>query len=921
MRKKYLSALLFGALLFASAGTFTSCKDYDDDIDNLSQRIDQVASDLNDLKTKVDALGGYVENVSFADGVLSVTTGGNTVTYNIPDKTGVNEVTLALDGNNLVLTVDGEAQTIALPAGETGEVEIPEIEVKDGVLYINGEPQTLKVDVESNVTVIESTIPGNETYTVMVNGEEVTFAKAFADVRISLVTENDGDDFYFTDAKFANKNATAVSQNGTPSGKQENGIHWTILSQDVKWDGPKGDLKAGLVVGQVTAAEVSVRPINYDLTTAELTLVSSKGEVAPVTVIATKGQKEGPLSNGTRSADVNYSGVDQGDYVLSLVFDKFTAGKEAEEIISKFANATQTGNIKYALAVDGVVATDYNFIIDTQLKADAQPSCETPNINKFVIGGKGEVETINGKKVVVVKGIPTDGKAHRMTYLDGRIYDMKVAINASDVADAEVYGLTVDTKAGTIAAGANAVNRTFKLDVTLIDVNGNVSKTETLNVKFGETIAQEVTLSPMTYNVTPAKDKSLLVDVGNTFSSLSASDAISINTLNNIEWKVENNDKTFLWTVNGFESLNGYTGSIKYYDKDMNDIDMSDDVIDEAVRSIKYVKFIIDNDNYPNTEAKQGEHLISVTINRDLSASDNDDATKLIKKVNIPVHVVLPAWEDVFVKTGEWDGDDFVTRIVATNAQDYAEISMNAFDEVKGSAWQGAADDIYLTKLVYTADGNNDIDVAKAGETLEQITTQAVNLDYDILTEDIATTHKLAYETMHTVAAYKIGNVKDFVIKTEEFDVQLKSLFADAALKYYSGDKASDTAILNAADYTIATATVSNNKAKDGLALELKGNRVGVNTINLADGSFKAPYLSQGFWELQTTFGGSYNGVKYEASADASGLVGAGANVTATGVQITKTSGQVNNGGTFTLTFTDVMGVQTTASIDFELSK
>ena len=157
MRKKYLSALLFGALLFASAGTFTSCKDYDDDINNLSQRIDQVASDLNDLKTKVDALGGYVENVSFADGVLSVTTGGNTVTYNIPDKTGVNEVTLALEGNNLVLTVDGTATTIELPAAESGETpEIPEIEVIDGVLYINGEAQDLKVDVESNVTILSS---------------------------------------------------------------------------------------------------------------------------------------------------------------------------------------------------------------------------------------------------------------------------------------------------------------------------------------------------------------------------------------------------------------------------------------------------------------------------------------------------------------------------------------------------------------------------------------------------------------------------------------------------------------------------------------------------------------------------------------------------------------------------------------------
>ena len=32
MNKKYLSVVLFGALLAASAGTFTSCKDYDDDI-------------------------------------------------------------------------------------------------------------------------------------------------------------------------------------------------------------------------------------------------------------------------------------------------------------------------------------------------------------------------------------------------------------------------------------------------------------------------------------------------------------------------------------------------------------------------------------------------------------------------------------------------------------------------------------------------------------------------------------------------------------------------------------------------------------------------------------------------------------------------------------------------------------------------
>ncbi|WP_018711540.1 hypothetical protein [Phocaeicola barnesiae] len=903
MRKKYLSALLFGALLFASAGTFTSCKDYDDDINNLQEQINTIASSLNDLKTKVDALGGYVENVTFADGVLSVTTGGNTVTYNIPDKTGVNEVALALEGNNLVLTVDGNKQTIELPSQE-----IPEIKVENGILYVGDKEYPLTVDVDNNVQIVDDNIPGNETIGVQINGETVAFPKAFADVRISLGND---EDFYFTDAKFADSN------NGDPTDKQENGIHWTIASSDTKWDGPKGDIKAGLVVGQVTAAEVSVRPINYDLAAAskagQLTLVSSKGEVAPVTVIATPGQKQGPLTNGSRAADVNFNTVDQGDYVLTLQFDKFTEGKEAEEIISKFANEDQTANIKYALALNGVVVTDYKFIIDTQLKADAQPSCEAPKPENFVIGGLGEWNDNDN----VLENVPADGLYHNMSYLDGRIYDMKVAINAKDVADAEVYGVEIkeDKENGTssIMAGQNAVGRTFALDVTLIDINGNISKTETINIKFAEAQKQTVTLSPVTYNVTPAKDKSLLVDVGNVFSSLSASEAISIDNLNNIDWQVEDKDATFLWKVDEFNNLNGNTGLIKYYDKDMNDIDMNDDKIDEAVRSIRYVKFIIDADNYPNPGAKRGEHLISVTINRNISASDNNSTTKLIKKVNIPVHVVRPDWEDVFVKNGEWNGDKFVTRITSVNvgpSDVYTEagISMNAFDEVKDSEWDGAADGIYLTKLEYTKDGNNNVSANKAEADLKNITTQYVKLDYEKLTENIDKTHKLAYNTMHSVAAYMIGGVEDFII-TKEFDVQLQSIFEGTTLMY--GDKS--VATLNAADYTI-----------DGskLVLKLKGNSVNVTTTALNAG-IAAPYYADNKFILKeniTNFT-MVNEISYAASADASGLVGAGAKVTTTGVQITKDSGQVNNGGTFTLTFTDIMGVQTTTSINFELSK
>ena len=61
MRKKYLSALLFGALLFASAGTFTSCKDYDDDIDNLQQQIDGLAT-KEDMQAKLDQMQTAVDD-------------------------------------------------------------------------------------------------------------------------------------------------------------------------------------------------------------------------------------------------------------------------------------------------------------------------------------------------------------------------------------------------------------------------------------------------------------------------------------------------------------------------------------------------------------------------------------------------------------------------------------------------------------------------------------------------------------------------------------------------------------------------------------------------------------------------------------------------------------------------------------------
>src|SRR5574344_287089 len=58
MKRKFFSALLFGALLVASTSTFVSCKNYDDDISDLRS---QITSNATDLKSLVDEKNKNVE--------------------------------------------------------------------------------------------------------------------------------------------------------------------------------------------------------------------------------------------------------------------------------------------------------------------------------------------------------------------------------------------------------------------------------------------------------------------------------------------------------------------------------------------------------------------------------------------------------------------------------------------------------------------------------------------------------------------------------------------------------------------------------------------------------------------------------------------------------------------------------------------
>lgn len=80
MKRKYFSALLMGALTIASVSTFTSCKDYDDDISNLQQQIDSNAKAIETIQNLIKG-GGLVTGVTEnSDGVTVKLSDGKSVT-------------------------------------------------------------------------------------------------------------------------------------------------------------------------------------------------------------------------------------------------------------------------------------------------------------------------------------------------------------------------------------------------------------------------------------------------------------------------------------------------------------------------------------------------------------------------------------------------------------------------------------------------------------------------------------------------------------------------------------------------------------------------------------------------------------------------------------------------------------------------
>lgn len=128
MKKKFYGALILGSLLLG--GGMVSCSDYDDDINNLNQRVDAVEKSISDLKAAIEGGVTINEIQTTENGIIVKTSGGDYTITNGKDGKAGSTVKIGDNGNWWIDGVD-----TGMPSKGNDGVGTPGADGKDGIYY------------------------------------------------------------------------------------------------------------------------------------------------------------------------------------------------------------------------------------------------------------------------------------------------------------------------------------------------------------------------------------------------------------------------------------------------------------------------------------------------------------------------------------------------------------------------------------------------------------------------------------------------------------------------------------------------------------------------------------------------------------------------------------------------------------------
>ena len=373
MNKKFLSAILFGALMVTSTGTFVSCKDYDDDIENLQEQI-------NKLATKEDMTSQIASLQSALSAAAGEAAAAKTAAQNALDKATASEkaaAQAALDA--------AAAKTEAIKAAQE-EVAKVKAELEASV---DAKFEANKKELAATIAKLTEKVEEMTGYTT----------KMVTDINLEYVyPANGGEDqngrVLGAFDEMLDLNYAKVKTIKVPKGLKDNTTADPGYDEPSSYEFGKGMPGAFTVnKGDVNTVQdnflINVAPVNAAIPAESLSLINSKGEDLNEYVDVTISNYDGLLTGygydarGLASTGLRQVGVQLKNTVDFESFDKMVIADEGYEHNTgdndEFNCSDYHEYILHALAATDSKGRavnsefDLKFHVQKEAKADAIP--------------------------------------------------------------------------------------------------------------------------------------------------------------------------------------------------------------------------------------------------------------------------------------------------------------------------------------------------------------------------------------------------------------------------------------------------------------------------------------------------------------------------------------------------------------------
>ena len=809
MNKKFLSAILFGALMVSSTGTFVSCKDYDDDIDAINKELTDLKSKLSDLESKVNAGGAYVTKIESVDGGFKVSVSDGT-SYNLTVASAAPGSKVVIDDKTGEISIDGKATGWFATTGEGEEAVDMTPYVKDGYWYFY-----------------------DKAAKDFVKSEYKAAGDAYAVVKDGVVTLHMPDESGKMQSIVLPLTANALTAISLPAGLTIGNTVATdaaaaeaissAKAAKLDWKGPKGAIeKDQFLVGQIGVADLVVSPKNYDLSAQKLTLVDSKGNVAPVKVIATPNTFNSVIV-GSRAASEN------GNWNLTVeMTDEVTADNINKVFKGTGANADKA--ILYALCVNGIPYTAYDIAIKTKA-----PETSVAVIT-FAADKLSYIDAEGTEVKGATNGIELPVGTTTLKYADAKLYDSYITFEGTYKAKAEKLGVKADGMTVTVPQAASG--ETLVATVHMVNIGGvETTTSNTITLKLaGASIDTPTEISATEYKVMPNTDftkilPAILIDLGDALSKLDAATIEAVQNADQLSVVEAATQKGFIVasTANVFTN----TTLTKYYKA--NAQGKKGDVwnaSDDGLESLRFIEIAVATDAGTNNvaeDAKPGKYTLNLVI------KDGTTVGNEIAKIAMPVNVTVPAFDDLFAATDAWTEGVYGARIYPSTND--ALISMsNAYTAKSGV-------DANYNEIAYAFDKISNEAVGEVNASTQQVT-----LNKDVVYKDKALANSelkatASYSILDEMTAYTGSGTEEatltaikkaFTVESSKFTVKLQTIFDGGKIVFYKDNAVVTGTVGIDADGKIAGLTISGNK-KQGLAINFLSADLAVNSTNVAD--------------------------------------------------------------------------------------